>query len=217
MSARASRRDALRRGAVAAAALTAASVVKPLAAAAQSEEEADLRDFLVEAIGYSQIAVLAYANAVSAPGADPKLNETLERFRAQDQAHANAFGQALDSLGFDPPDAPDSAADTAVFDDVEGLDAEAADRLKAELGKLEGVKPPDQIRTLVGAEQAQIDYLAGAAPGLESEDLATTSAEVVGSLSQHIAVLRTSDGEDPAKLAGGFAAASGAQAANPSG
>ena len=161
--------------------------------------------------------MLAYADAAGAAGVDAKLKATLEQFRDQDQAHANAFRQALDSLGFDPPDAPDSATDTGVFDDVEGLDSETADALKAELGKLEGVKPADQIQTLVGVEQAQIDYLAGAAPGLDSEDLAVTSAEIVGSLSQHIAVLETEDGEDPAKLVGGFAATSGATAANPSG
>lgn len=215
MSAGTSRREALRRGAVAAAALTAAGLAEPLAAAAQTEDEQELRDFLVVAIGRSQIAVLAYSEAAEASGVDPKLKAQLEEFRDQDQAHANALRQALDSLGFDPPDAPDSPTDDTVFDDVEGLDSENADDLKTELADVDGVTGPKRVEILVGAEQAQIDYLAGAAPGLDSEDLAVTAAEIVGSLSQHIAVLETDDGKDPAKLVGGFAATSNAEAASP--
>ena len=43
--------------------------------------------------------------------------------------------RALDSLGFDPPDAPDSPDDTGVFDDVDGLDDDAATELKELLGQ----------------------------------------------------------------------------------
>ena len=71
MSVRENRRDALRRGAVAAAAITAAGLAKPLVAAAQTEDEQALRDFLVVAIGRSQIAVLAYSSAAEAAGVDP--------------------------------------------------------------------------------------------------------------------------------------------------
>lgn len=212
MSGSISRREALLSAALGAGALAAGSLLGPAAARAQSEDEEGLRDFLVEAVGRSQLAVLAYASAAELAGMDPNRKATLERLRDQDQAHANALRKALDTLGFDPPDAPDSPEDTGVFDDVEGLDDDAAGELQAALSDLADLKTaPEHVVYIVEAERAQIDYYLASAPGLGSEDLAITSAEIVGSLSQHIVVLQSAEGKDPAKLVAGFAEAPAAR------
>ena len=59
--------------------------------------------------------MFAYNAAAEANGASAELKTTFDRLRDQEQAHANALRQALDSLGFDLPDAPDSPTDSGVF------------------------------------------------------------------------------------------------------
>ncbi len=214
MSAAISRRDALRRAALTTGALTTAGLLAPALARAQSDDEVALRDFLAEAIGLSQIALLAYANALDQPTVKDALRTELERLRDQDQAHANALRKALDSLGYDPPDAPDSPDDAGVFDDVEGIDGETATELKerlAELGDVAGAN--ERIDAIVALERAQIDFYAASAPGLPGEDLAITSAEIVGSLSQHVLALEVRRGADPAELVSGFAGGRGSPSA----
>ena len=126
----ASRRELIRRGAIAAGTVGAAGLLRPALAGAQSATDEDLRDFLADAIGLEQITVLAYASAADAAdsGGD---RQQLEDFRDQEQAHANALRSAIDEIGFDPPEAPDSPTDTGVFDDVDGLDTETARTLIA--------------------------------------------------------------------------------------
>jgi rubrerythrin len=199
------RRDALRRGAVAAGALAAAGALRPAIALAQSTADDDLRDFLQQAIGLEQITVLAYSTA--ADSGDPKLKKTMEDFRDQEQAHASALRSALDELGFDPPDAPNSPADTAVFDDVDGLDSDStpytAQDLKDLLSGLDGLQGSKQyLDYLVKLEEAQIDYYVGEAPGLDSVDLSTTGAEIAGCQSQHLVVLHGERGDEPAAALG---------------
>ena len=118
-----SRRETLRLAALGA--IAAAGFARPALAGAQSASDEDLRDFLVGAISLEQLAVLAYSTA--AREGDTDIGPTLETFRDQEQAHANALRQALDTLGFDVPDAPDSATDTGAFEDVDGLDSEQSD------------------------------------------------------------------------------------------
>ncbi len=188
-----SRRDALRRAALAAGALAASGVVRPASAAAQTTEDEDLRDFLVEAIGLEQVTVLAYATA--ADDAGPDLKPELETFRDQEQAHANALRSALDELGVDPPEAPDSPTDTGVFDDVEGLDDEAVKRLGDALGKLADANGLDQLLdVLFELENEQLTYYVTEGPQLDSEDLATTSASIAGCQAQHLVALGVATG-----------------------
>ena len=89
-------------------------------------------------------------------------SRTLETFGDQEEAHASALRSAIDELGFDPPDQPDSPSDTAVFDDVEGLDADAADELSDLLSELDGLKGRDRL----------LEYLAK----VERRSSTTTSA-----------------------------------------
>jgi rubrerythrin len=169
-------------------------------AAAQSTADDDLRDYLVEATGLEQVAVLAYSSAADARGAQPVLRKTLLAFRDQEQAHANAWRTALDSLGFDAPDPPSSPADTDVFSDVDGLSDDAAKRLTGLLDDLDKLTKPDELLTyLAELERAQLAYYVGDAPDLDSEDLATTSAEVAGCQAEHLVVLRQALGDSPAK------------------
>ncbi len=207
MSAEASsRREALRRGAIAAGAVAAGGLLRAAPAVAQSPDDEDLRDFLVEAIGLEQVTVLAYSNAADA-AKSPADKETYDRFRDQEQAHANALLSAIDELGFDPPEAPDSATDTGVFDDVEGLSTEAAKRLTDQLGKLADAKTPTQYLDLMTSlEQSQITLYVGQGPGLDSTDLSTTAAEIAGCQGQHLVVLGGLEGQTPGQAAAGVAA-----------
>lgn len=195
------RREALRRAALGAGALTLAGLAQPVAALAQAPDDEDLRDFLVEAIGLEQVTVLAYSTAANANGMEPALKTMLETFRAQEQAHADALRSALDGLGFDPPAAPDSATDTDVFDEVEGLSDDAAEQLTAYLGELEELDGADSkqlLKFLSELEGEQLSLYVGGAPALDSEDLATTGAEIAGSQAQHLVVLGQELGDLPA-------------------
>ncbi len=194
------RRDAIRRGTVAAAALYAVAATRPSLAGAQSSADDDLRDFLVEAIGLEQIAALAYSTASQANEIDAKLGGMLEDFGGQEEAHASALRSAIDEIGFDPPDQPDSPSDTTVFNDVEGLDADAAKNLSDLLSELQGLKGRGPLlEYLAKVEEAQLDYYLGQAPVLDSEDLSTTSAEIAGCQAEHLVVLREQLGDPPPK------------------
>lgn len=196
------RREALRRGAVAAGALAAAGLARPAIAGAQSTTDDDLRDFLVEAIGLEQVTVLAYANAADANASDADAKKQLDLFRDQEQAHASALRSAVDGIGFDGPDAPASAEDTGVFTDVEGLSGDAAAELTDFMDQLGKAKTPDQyLELLVELESKQIAYYVGEGPGLDSEDLSTTSAEIAGCQAAHLVVLRGQLGDNPADAA----------------
>lgn len=205
MSADASRREALRAAAIAAGALAAGGLLRPVTASAQSEDQEALREFLVEAIALEQIAALAYETAAGVNGFEPASQRTFTKLRDQEQAHATALRSALDSLGFDPPDPPDSPEDTGVLDDVEGLDDAAASELKStlsELGKIS--KPEEYVKYLTAIEREQRDYYVEFVPGLDSDDLASTCAEIVGNEAQHLVILRREGGEDPAELLSGL-------------
>ncbi|MDX6583353.1 MAG: hypothetical protein QOI10_2537 [Solirubrobacterales bacterium] len=182
------RREALRRGTLAAGALAASGLLRPALAAAQASGDDDLRDFLVEAIGLEQVTVLAYTTAIE--GAGPDLKPTLTRFRDQEQAHANALRQALDQLGFDAPDPPDTPTDTGVFDGVDGLEDDAVTRLSDLLGKIGDAKGTDQfIDLLTSLENDQLTYYGTEGPKLDSSDLSTTAAEIGGCQAQHLVYL----------------------------
>lgn len=213
-----SRRDALRRAGLAAGTLAAAGLLRPALAAAQSTADDDLRDYLVPAVGLEQITVLAYASAIDS--VDPGDRELLTTFRDQEQAHASAWREALDSLGFDSPDPPDSATDTGVFDGVDGLDDTTASTYKELLGKIGDAKTPQQFYDLIAdLEKRQIAYYVEKAPAVDSFDLATTSAEISGCQAAHLVVIRELTGDSPVDAAAAVNAAvkSGASAATSSG
>lgn len=207
MSAEASsRREALRRGALAAGAVAAGGLLRAAPAVAQSPDDEDLRDFLVEAIGLEQVTVLAYSSAADAAksGAD---KQTYERFRDQEQAHANALRSAIDELGFDAPDAPNSPTDTGVFDGVEGLSDAASQQLTDDLGKIADAKTPTEfLNLLTSLETQQIDLYVGRGPRLDSPDLSTTSVEIAGCQGQHLVVLGGLEGQTPGEAAQSVAA-----------
>jgi rubrerythrin len=211
MDAAPTRRDALRIAALGAGAVAGAGLLRPLAARAQSTVDENLRDFLAPTIALEQIAVFAYDTALDARDATDDETRILERFRDQEQRHADALRQALDSIGFDAPDAPDSANDSGVFEDVDGIDDARARQLAdtlAEVGGLRTVK--DFLGYLVDLEREEIGVYADGAPTLDSEDLATTSAEIAANQAQHLIVLGAlSNEQPPSTLAQIDAAASG--------
>jgi hypothetical protein len=214
-----SRRDALHRAALAAGALAATGLVRPALAAAQGSDDEDLRDFLVQAIALEDIAVLAYATAADQAG--PDLKPDLQRFRDQEQAHANALNNAIDELGFDAPDPPDTPDDTGVYDDIDGLDEDAVKDLTDRLGEIGDAKGLDQlIDVLLSLEEEQLTYYGTEGPQLDSEDLGTTAASIAGCQAQHLVVLNARVGHKPAEAAASVAetasAAAGAATADDS-
>jgi rubrerythrin len=195
VSAATTRREALRHAALGGAALATTGLLLPAAAAAQSADDEELRDFLAEAVALEQIAVLGYALAIEAKGADATLRRTFELLRGQEQAHANALRTALDSLGFDPPDAPDDPGDSGVYDDADGIEDERATRLTNLLGRLAEPADVDEfIDLLVDLEREQIRYYLAGAPTQPSEDLATTGAEIAANQAQHLVLLEDARG-----------------------
>jgi rubrerythrin len=214
----ANRRGALRRATLATAAVGIGVLAPPLLhpgrARAQSTDDEGLRDFLGPAIALEQVAALAYDLAAKAKSTTSEETRTLELFRDQEQAHANALRSALDSLGFDLPDAPESATDTEVLEDVEGLDDERADELRRLLQELDGLESSEELLGyLTRLENEQIAYYLEAAPAVESEDLAKTSAEIVGNQAQHLVVLRLALGDTAADAVAAVAQASGDEGA----
>jgi Ferritin-like domain len=195
-----SRRETLRLAALGAGAIAAAGFARPALAGAQATGDEDLRDFLVGAISLEQLAVLAYSTA--ARQGDTDIGPILETFRDQEQAHANALRQALDTLGFDLPDAPDSATDTGAFEDVDGLDSEQSERLLDLLDELGGLSSPRQyLEYLARLEDEQLTYYTSEGPAVDSVDLTTTSAEIAGCQAQHSVVLLTELGRTEAAAA----------------
>jgi len=208
MSAAPTRREALRTAALGAGALAGAGLLRPVAALAQATTDEDLRDFLVPTIALEQIAVYAYDAAIDVNDADAGQQKTFRRFRDQEQRHADALRQALDSLGFDAPDVPESPMDSAVFDDVDGISDERARQLSATLAEIEELSTAaDFLDYLVELETQEVGVYAGAAPGLDSEDLATSCAEIAANQAQHIVVLETARDRDPAKILASIASA----------
>jgi rubrerythrin len=193
------RREALRIAALGAGAVAGAGLLRPVAARAQSTVDENLRDFLAPTIALEQIAVFAYDAALGSREVSDAEARVFERFRDQEQAHADALRQALDSIGFDAPEAPDSAADSGVFEGVDGIDDARARQLAdtlAEVGELQSVN--DFLGYLAGLERQEIGAYAEAAPTLDSEDLATTSAEIAASQAQHLIVLGALSKRQPA-------------------
>jgi rubrerythrin len=175
------RREALRLGVLAGGALAVPALLRPAIARAD-DDEAELEDFLEAAIDLEQAAVFAYQAAAEAKDIDAGHKRVLETFRDHEQEHADALGSALESLGFDPPDPPTSAAD-----------AEA-------LGGLEGLRSAvEHLRFLIDLEEQQLELYLGRTPAFESEDLLRLGAEISACQAQHIVVLREDLGAPPAE------------------
>jgi rubrerythrin len=207
-----SRREALRTAAIGAGLVAAGGLVRPVAAVAQSTDDEDLRDFLAEAIALEQIGVLAYALASEAKGVDARTRRLFERLRDQDQAHANAFRQAIDSLGFDASDAPADPEDSGVYDDAEGIDDELAKELSDLLARLAEPKNLSEwLGLLLEIERREIRFYLVRAPALDSADLAITSAEIAANQAQHVIALETAAGTEPIEALVSLEVAAGAK------
>jgi rubrerythrin len=205
------RRDALRTAALGAGALAGAGLLRPVAALAQSTNDEDLRDFLAPTIALEQIAVFAYNAAAEADGVKPDTKTIFEHLRDQEQAHANALRQALDSLGFDLPDAPDAPDDSGIFE-IDGISDDQAKQLADTLAEIGDLRTVDQfLRYLADLEQQEIGVYAGAAPTLDSEDLSTTSAEIAANHAQHLVIIGPLRDETVAKTLAAIADAASAK------
>ena len=207
MSAAPTRREALRTAALGAGALAGVGLLRPVAALAQTSSDDDLRDFLAPAIALEQVAVFAYDSALDAPGITDAQTRIFTRFRDQEQAHANAWRQALDNLGFDLPGAPETTDDTGAFD-VDGISNDQHDALEKLLAGIDDLKKVDDfIDYLVELEGTEISYYASNAPAVDSEDVANVSAQVAANQAQHLVVLDSELKQKPAEILDSIASA----------
>jgi rubrerythrin len=202
----ANRREALRCGAAGALALSAVPLLRPAVALAQATDDEDLRDYLEEAIALEEVAVFAYTRAAergqggnAGQGAEPELARTLARFRDHEEAQATAWREAIDQLGFDAPREPQSADDAEAFDALN--DARANELTDLMAGVERAGSREEVVEALIAIEEEQLRFYLDAAPALDSEDLATTSAEVAGCSAQHLVVLREQRGDTLAEAA----------------
>ncbi len=210
MSPATTRRDALVRAGLATSALAIPALLRPQSARAD-DDRGDLEDFLEQAVDLEQAAVLAYAEAAKAKDLDAEQKRTFERFRDQEQAHADAMRQALDSLGVDPPDAPEGPQDTGAFDGLDDIDgAETLKKFLVDLlRKLDKLEAGTELnRLLLEVENQELRLYLDQTPEFESEDLLRVGAEIGACQAQHVVVLREAQGEEAVAAASAALAAS---------
>lgn len=198
MSPKATRRDVLRRAALAAGTLSTPGLLRPALAAAQ--DDPSLEDFLSEAVVLEQIAVVAYSSASAALDGQRELSRSLQRFERHEQIHATALRSALDSLGIEPPSAPSAPDDAPAIEGAERIGAERTEELVellGEIGELEG--RDEHLEHLIEIENEQLALYLGATPGFDAEDLVRTGVEIAACQAQHIVVLREAMGAPPAE------------------
>lgn len=175
----ATRRDALRRGAILGGGVLAATSIPLLLnvrnAFAQSEGDAAI---LESAISLEQTAVVAYDTAAASGLLDPAVEDVAVLFRDQEQEHADALITALEDLGGMAPKPPKA-------EDVDGLG--------------DVMSQADILTFAVELENMAIMAYSDAHGKLESPDLLTAGAQIMANEGQHLVVLRQGLGATPAE------------------
>jgi hypothetical protein len=169
----ATRREALRRGAAAAAVLAAGAplVAGARAAIAQAETDADIVESL---IGLEEAAALAYRTAAASGIAGPRHTRTLWRFARHEQQHAEALLTVLEALGGRAPRPPRTVADV--------------DRILPGLG--DARTPEAVLEYALGLESAEVAAYHDAHARLAEPKLLPTTASIMAAQGQHLVVLR---------------------------
>jgi rubrerythrin len=176
LGAPATRREAARRGAVAAAALAAPFLLLNAARARAKEDEAAAEDALKTLITRERGAVVAYEALAAADFLDNPSATLFRTLRDHELEHADALIAALEERGEQPPEPP-------TRDDVEGLATVTSQAEALDFGRrLE--------EELVGAYVEAVELFEGAS-------LLETVGEILGSEGQHLVILRERRGEDP--------------------
>lgn len=178
----ASRRDALRQGLGLGGKVVVATSIPLLLsvrnAFAQAEGDAAI---LRAAIGLEQVAVFVY-DRVARGGVLPReLRRVAERFRDQEQEHADALTAALEELGGRAPAAPTSVEDV--------------ERVQAGLDDARSVASIASFA--IELESSAIAAYHEAHTKLEDAGLLQTGASIMANEAQHLVVLRRAIDRDP--------------------
>ena len=175
----ATRRDAMRRGIAVGGTLLAATSIPLLLrvrnAFAQSEGDGDA-GILTAAIGLEQTAVVAYDTAAASGLLDAATTKVAEKFRDQEQEHADALKTALEELGGTAPSPPKP-------EDVEGLSG-----LESQA---------DVANFAIELETMAVAAYYDAHQKLEDVKLLQTGASIMANEGQHLVVLRQAVKKDP--------------------
>jgi len=170
------RRDMVRRGiAAGGAAVLAASAIPLLLGVRKAFAQAEGDAAIIEsAIGIEQIAVFAYARAVSSGILDEETMRIATQFGAHEQEHADGLIAALEALGGKPPAKPTNLADLDAVQDGFG-DA----RTQADIANF-----------AIELETAGIAAYYDAQLKLKDAKLLQTGASIMANEGQHLVVLR---------------------------
>jgi hypothetical protein len=176
------RREAIRRGLIAGAALSAGfapALLGAPAALAQEQENLGDRGIIQGAIGLEQALVVAYQAA-----AQRKLlgraTPVAKMLVAQEQAHIATLTKALAGLGGKVPQPPLSD-EIAGFKDVQSSD--------------------DMLNFAHNLESQAVAAYIDASKALQDSRLLRTVAEIIASEGQHLVILRQALGNDPVPTA----------------
>lgn len=187
------RRALLARGAWLAGAASLPALLGPARALAQDDEErGDAQTQALERlIRAEQASALAYREAAKGDVLQGEAKTLAEELARAEDAHATAFTAALEQIGFEAPEAPDSPAGVELLDGFEQADSER--RL---------------IEFFVGLEATLMNTYLQVAGSLEAPDLRRSGAQVGASHGEHYAAWRLLRGDSPASLFSGEASLS---------
>lgn len=177
------RRALLARGAWLAGAATLPALLGPARALAQDDgEEGDAQiEALRRMISAEQASALAYRQAAEGDVLRGEAKALAEELRGAEDAHAKAFTAALEQIGFEAPEAPDSPAGVELLEGFEEADSER---------KLIGF--------FVGLELQLMSIYLAVTGKLEAEDLRRSAGQVGASHGEHLVAWRLLRGDAPA-------------------
>lgn len=177
----ADRRDLMRRGVALGGALVGASAIPLLLGVRNAFAQANTDgEILASAVGLEQVAVFAYQAAVDSKLLDKDSQRVAQKFRDQEQEHADGLTAALKAAGGSPPAKPKSVADV--------------DKVLKGLGDVKNAN--DILAFAIELETAAVAAYYDAHQKLQDAQLLQTGAAIMANEGQHLVVLRKAAGKD---------------------
>ncbi|MBA3300689.1 MAG: ferritin-like domain-containing protein [Thermoleophilaceae bacterium] len=171
------RREALHGGLTIGGAVLGAATVPGLLRASDAFAQADGDvAILAGAVALEQVAVVAYSSAASSGLLDPRTKRVFERFREQEQEHADGLGAALEQRGGRTPKPPSAAQ-------VPGLE-----KLRSQA---------EVVDFAIELETTALAAYYAAVQKLKNPALLETGASIMANEGQHLVVLRRLAGREP--------------------
>lgn len=133
----------------------------------------DETDALVNLIGLEQASALMYTTIGEKSSLSPATKKLINAFHDQEEAHVNAFSEALKQLGEDAPQTPTNVAD---INELKGL------------GQAKSEK--DLLGFAIALEQKLVAAYLAATSDFETGDVIRSGSQVAADHMQHLVALR---------------------------